>query len=426
MRSTRSPSRRTASWWRRAASDTDGQALGRGHGRDCARSRDIRTGVCSVAFSPGRQARWPRAADDKTIKLWDVASGRELRTLRGIRMGSTPSPSRRTARRWPRAAGTRRSSSGTWRAGGTGAPSGAYGLGQLRRLLPGRQDAGLGERRQDDQALGRGQRARAAHAQGHIRVVSCPWRSARTARRWPRAARTRRSSSGTWRRARSCAPSGAIRTVVDSVAFSPGRQDAGLGELGQDDQALGRGDGRELRTLEGHTDWVCSVAFSPDGKTLASGSGDQTIKLWDVATGGTAHPQGHSAGDSVAFSPDGKTLASGGEDTTIKLWDVADGRPTAHAHWTLDSVNFPSCFLAGRRGGWPPAVLTERSECGTYRLATKRFARRLCGRVLSRNHARRLLRFLLSAAEETSQRPRRQPRVPRRGLSRQLLSAGIW
>ena len=79
--------------------------------------------------------------------------------------------------------------------------------------------------------------------------------------------------------------------------------------------------------LGGHTRWVNSVAFSPDGTTLASGAGrpDNTVRLWDVATGQhKATLTGHTNSIlSVAFSPDGTTLASGGGDGTALLWNLA-------------------------------------------------------------------------------------------------------
>ncbi|MEH2441726.1 nSTAND1 domain-containing NTPase, partial [Nostoc sp.] len=84
----------------------------------------------------------------------------------------------------------------------------------------------------------------------------------------------------------------------------------------------------EVNTLEGHSSWVYSVGFSPDGKTLASGSTDNTIKLWDVSTGKAIKTlTGHSSSVcGIGFSPDGKTLASGSTDKTIKLWDVSTGK----------------------------------------------------------------------------------------------------
>jgi|FLYN01.1.fsa_nt_gi WD40 repeat protein/serine/threonine protein kinase len=82
--------------------------------------------------------------------------------------------------------------------------------------------------------------------------------------------------------------------------------------------------------LRGHTDYVNSLAFSPDGQTLVSGSADGTLRLWDVATGEPiGEPlEGHTDGVwSVAFSPDGELIASGSDDMTVRLWDAATGEP---------------------------------------------------------------------------------------------------
>jgi WD40 repeat protein/class 3 adenylate cyclase len=86
--------------------------------------------------------------------------------------------------------------------------------------------------------------------------------------------------------------------------------------------------GECLRTLEGHKGGVPSVAFDPSGRTLASGSQDNTVKLWEPVSGKLLRTlEGHEGGvNGVAFDPAGRTLASAGGDNTVKLWEPVSGK----------------------------------------------------------------------------------------------------
>jgi len=87
----------------------------------------------------------------------------------------------------------------------------------------------------------------------------------------------------------------------------------------------------QVTTLAGHNLGIEAAAFSPDGRTLATGSCDTTIRLWDLATAQPTTIMNPHGGYvvSVAFRPDGRVLASGGIDRTVRLWDPVTGQPTA-------------------------------------------------------------------------------------------------
>ena len=113
--------------------------------------------------------------------------------------------------------------------------------------------------------------------------------------------------------------------------------------------------------LKGHTNWVRSVAYSPDGRHIVSGSEDRTIRIWNVESGvAVGKPlEGHTGRvESVAYSPDGHLIISGSSDRTIRIWDAETGAAVSHplkghTHWVQSLAYSPD----GRR------IISGSSDC---------------------------------------------------------------
>lgn len=242
--------------------------------------------VNSVAFSP--DGKTLASAGGNTIKLWDLATGQEFKTLRG-NWGNVSSvafsPDGKTL-----ASGSDDLTISVW----------DVATGKELTIFRGNTEKTSSVVFSSDGKL------LASRAKGAVRL-------------WDVA-----SGEGIKAFEVKGGGSAGAFAIADSVAFSP------------DGRTLVSGDGslvkfwdvrsgNEIRTLTGHSAAVSSIAFSPDGKWLVSGSADKTIKVWDIALGKELRTLvGHSLRvSSLVFGPNGKTLASAGD--TVKLWDVSAG-----------------------------------------------------------------------------------------------------
>jgi dipeptidyl aminopeptidase/acylaminoacyl peptidase len=281
-------------------------------------------GVESVAFSPdGRSAL--SGSSDKTLKLWDVATGKEIRTFAGHTAAVNSvafSPDGRSA-----LSGSNDRSFKLW----------DIATGKEIRSFVAPPGKFLWWRISD-------------HGNVNTVAFSPDGRSALSG-----------SYSFNTLKLWDVATGNEIRTFtghsndVHSVAFSPDGRSA---LSASDDKTLKLWDvatGKRIRSFAGHGDGVRSVAFSPDGRSALSGSLDRTLKLWDVATGKEIRTFTWFSGQvfSAALSPDGRSALSGG--WKLQLWDVATGKeirtlPVYNVHSVAFSPDGRTALSGGSDG----------------------------------------------------------------------------
>ncbi|AKE64099.1 tolB protein precursor, periplasmic protein [Microcystis aeruginosa NIES-2549] len=241
--------------------------------------------VLSVVYSPDSRYL-ASGGSDNTIKIWEVATGKQLRTLTGHSRGVESV---------------------------VYSPDGRY-------LASGSADKTI---KIWEVATGKQLRTLTGHSSGVLSVVYSP--------------DGRYLASGSWDntiKIWEVATERELRTLtghssgVLSVVYSPDGRYLASGSWDNTIKIWEVATERELRTLTGHSSGVLSVVYSPDGRYLASGSWDNTIKIWEVATGKELRtlPSHSDRVESVVYSPDGRYLASGSWDNTIKIWEVATGK----------------------------------------------------------------------------------------------------
>ncbi|AFZ00136.1 serine/threonine-protein kinase [Calothrix sp. PCC 6303] len=281
-------------------------------------------GVTSIAVSPDGKTL-ASGSQDKTIKLWNLVTGEQIRTITGhsdLVWSVAISPDSQTL-----ASSSRDKTIKLWN----------LATGEQIRTITGQSDLVVAIS-PDSQTLASGSQDKTIKLWNlvtgeQIRTLTGHSRSVQSVAISPDSRTLASSSSDGIIKLWNLGTGEEIRTLtghygpgdsglVKSVAISPDGKTLASASFDKTIKLWNLATGEQIRTLTGHSDWVISLAISPDGKTLVSGSYDGTIKLWNLETGQQIRTlTGHSRPvNSVAISPDGKTLVSGSDDYTIKIW----------------------------------------------------------------------------------------------------------
>jgi WD40 repeat protein/serine/threonine protein kinase len=293
-----------------------------------------RAAVNRMAFSPDGN-RLAGACQDRTIRVWNLDTGREILTLRGYCLGVAFHPDGRRLAAAAAAAGD--NGVKIWDATATTESLTLTGHGgpvysvafppDGRRLASGSSDHTI---KIWDAITGRQIKTLRGHTAAVLDVAF-----------HPKMALLASAGAGdgvkiwdltTGQEKPTLRPSTA---GVNRVAFSPDGRQLATDSADFTIKLWDLNAGQETQTLRGHTSLIRGLAFSPDGRRLASASRDKTVKIWDLATGEpSVMLQGTAHFECVAFSPDGRQVAAGGQSRDVDVWDASTGQQvwTLHGH----------------------------------------------------------------------------------------------
>jgi WD40 repeat protein len=303
--------------------------------------------VISVCFSPDGK-RLVSASADKTVKVWDAATGQVVHTLTGhtgpvVRVCFSPDGKRlasasvdKTVRIWDTTTGQLVRTLEQHANPVTSVCFSPDG----KRLASTSQSEGDGAVRVWDSATGEEEFSLKRQG-GFLAVCFSP--DGKQLAAAPVAGPVKLWDVDTRREAVTFKGNRAIGLCF-CVCFSPDGKQLAAGSLYFVVMVWDAGTGEVARTLQGHSNAVLGVCFSPDSKRLASASADKTVKVWDPATGQLVRTIEHAAAvSSVCFSPDGTRLASATMDGTVKVWP-ADTPPEALTLTGHSGAVYGACF----------------------------------------------------------------------------------